>query len=198
MDLSRELPEAISLNWEDEEWIQPIDYEQLPFRCRLCHEYGHLRRNYPRDNLKTNQATPTPSIPVANDGFIPVKNKRRGKGGGKPLSRMGTLPHEKSQGNSFEALASLEEGEEERVMPMMEDQQEGLSKSPASKEAQQMEGVEEDEGEDMDLRELDLDAIEEECRKKGQGYVSRCQLELLQEAIIRTDAVECLGIDPDA
>ena len=27
MDLSRELPEAISLNWEDEEWIQPIDYE---------------------------------------------------------------------------------------------------------------------------------------------------------------------------
>ena len=47
-----------------------------------------------------------------------------------------------------------------------------------------MEGMEEDEGEDMDLGELDLDAIEEECRKKGQGYVSRCQLELLQEAII--------------
>ena len=42
-----------------------------------------------------------------------------------------------------------------------------------------MEGMEEDEGEDMDLGELDLDAIEEECRKKGQGYVSRRQLELL-------------------
>ena len=42
-----------------------------------------------------------------------------------------------------------------------------------------MEGTEEDEGEDMDLGELDLDAIEEECRNKGQGYVSRCQLELL-------------------
>ena len=27
LDLSKELPEAISLNWEDEEWIQPIDYE---------------------------------------------------------------------------------------------------------------------------------------------------------------------------
>ena len=47
-----------------------------------------------------------------------------------------------------------------------------------------MEGTEEDEGEDMDLVELDFDAIEEECRKKGQGYVSRHQLELLQEAII--------------
>lgn len=27
MDLSKELPEAIRLNWEDEEWIQPLDYE---------------------------------------------------------------------------------------------------------------------------------------------------------------------------
>ena len=31
LDLSKEFPEVISLNWEDEEWIQPIDYEQLPF-----------------------------------------------------------------------------------------------------------------------------------------------------------------------
>ena len=61
-----------------------------------------------------------------------------------------------------------------------------------------MEGVEEEEGEDMELGELDLDAIEEECRKKEQGYVSRRQLELLQEAIIKSGAVECLGIDPDA
>ena len=61
-----------------------------------------------------------------------------------------------------------------------------------------MEGAEEDEGEDMDLGELELDSIEEECRKKGQGYVLRHQLELLQEAIIRTGAVESLGIDLDA
>ena len=44
---------------------------------------------------------------------------------------------------------------------------------------QQMEGTEEEEGEDMELGELGLDAIEEECRKKGQGYVSRRHLELL-------------------
>ena len=61
-----------------------------------------------------------------------------------------------------------------------------------------MEGVEGDEGEDMDLGELDLDAIEEECRNKGQAYVSCRQLELLQEAVIQTGVVECLGIDPDA
>ena len=50
----------------------------------------------------------------------------------------------------------------------------------------------------MELGELDLEAIHEECGKKGQGYVSRRQIELLQEAIIRTGAHESLGIDPDA
>ena len=52
MDLSKDLPKAISLNWEDEEWIQNIDYEQLPFRCRICHEYGHFGRNCPKGALE--------------------------------------------------------------------------------------------------------------------------------------------------
>ena len=111
---------------------------------------------------------------------------------------MELIPKENRQGNSFEALGTLKEGEEVQAVPMVEDQQEGPSKSLVDEGAQQMEGSEEDEGEDMDLGELDLDAIEEECRKKGQGYVSRRQLELLQEAIIRTGAVESLGIGPDA
>ena len=55
----------------------------------------------------------------------------------------------------------------------------------------------EEEGDEMELGELDLDAIEEECGKKGQGYVSRRQIELLQEAIIRTGPHEILGIDRD-
>ena len=75
LDLSKELPEAINLKWEYEEWIQPIDYEKLPFRCRNCHEYGHLWRNCPK------------LIPVAGffdhrhegeadkDGFTQVKNR---------------------------------------------------------------------------------------------------------------------------
>ena len=69
MDLSRELPEAISLNWEDEEWIQPLDYEQLPFRCRLCHEYGHFGRNFPNTSLRPNPAAPV-SPPRGRHGWI--------------------------------------------------------------------------------------------------------------------------------
>jgi hypothetical protein len=47
MDISRELPEAISLEFKDEEWIQNIDYEEIFFRCRRCHEQGHLIREFP-------------------------------------------------------------------------------------------------------------------------------------------------------
>ena len=60
-----------------------------------------------------------------------------------------------------------------------------------------MEIMEEDEGEEMELGELDLDTIEEECGKKGKGYVPRKQIELLQEAIVRSGAHQELGIDPD-
>ena len=83
------------------------------------------------------------------------------------------------QGNSFKALGTIKEGEEVTATPMVKDQQESPTKVPMEEEAQQIIGTKEDEGEDMDLGELDLEAIEEECRKKGQGYVSRHDLELL-------------------
>ena len=42
-----------------------------------------------------------------------------------------------------------------------------------------MDVIVEEEGDEMELGELDLDAIEEECGKKGKGYVSRRQIKLL-------------------
>ena len=53
MDLSKALPEAIRLLWDDDEWIQNLDYEQVPFRCRRCHEYGHLFRECPLNHPKS-------------------------------------------------------------------------------------------------------------------------------------------------
>jgi hypothetical protein len=47
MDVSGALPESTSLESRDEEWIQRIDYDQIPFRCRRCHEHGHLFREFP-------------------------------------------------------------------------------------------------------------------------------------------------------
>ena len=44
MDVLRTLLEDISLEFRDEEWIQSIDYKNIPFRCRIFHEHGHLIR----------------------------------------------------------------------------------------------------------------------------------------------------------
>ena len=30
------------------EFYQKVDYEQLPFKCRKCHEYRHFVKNYPK------------------------------------------------------------------------------------------------------------------------------------------------------
>ena len=48
VDLEAGLPEAIKLTMENWYHFQKLDYEQLPFKCRGCHEYGHFIRNFPQ------------------------------------------------------------------------------------------------------------------------------------------------------
>jgi hypothetical protein len=47
MNISKALPGTVTLEYQDEEWAQTIDYEHIPFRCRKCHEHGHLFRDFP-------------------------------------------------------------------------------------------------------------------------------------------------------
>ena len=39
------LPEAINLTVADWTYVQELDYEQLPFKCRFCHGYGHFAKS---------------------------------------------------------------------------------------------------------------------------------------------------------
>jgi hypothetical protein len=48
VDLEAGLPEAIKLSVGSWSHFQKLDYEQLPFKCRLCHEHGHFQRNCPK------------------------------------------------------------------------------------------------------------------------------------------------------
>ena len=93
-----------------------------------------MGRNYPRDSLRSDPATPLPPKAMVEDGFTQVKNIRHGKGGGKTSTRMELMPKENRQGKSFKALGSLNEGEEVPAMPMVEDQQEGPIKAPVEEE----------------------------------------------------------------
>ena len=45
VDLEIGLHEAINLNVADWSHTQELDYEQIPFKCRFCHGYGHFARN---------------------------------------------------------------------------------------------------------------------------------------------------------
>jgi hypothetical protein len=50
VDLEVGLPEAIKINVGSWSHIQKLDYEQLSFKCRGCHEYGHFARYCPKKN----------------------------------------------------------------------------------------------------------------------------------------------------
>ncbi len=42
VDLGKGLPEAIKIKVDQWRHIQQLDYEQIPFKCKVCHEYGHF------------------------------------------------------------------------------------------------------------------------------------------------------------
>ena len=69
LDLSRPLPDVVEMCAGSHSWMQQLDYETLPFRCHLFHEYGHLLRTYPKAKSVEQQSSP-PSryIPGADKG----------------------------------------------------------------------------------------------------------------------------------
>jgi hypothetical protein len=72
MNISKALPGAVTLEYQDEDWQQTLDYEHIPFRCRRCHEHGHLYRDCPLIKQVT-KANDT----MQKDGFTTVTSKRR-------------------------------------------------------------------------------------------------------------------------
>ena len=62
--LGKGLPESITIKVDQWTHIQQLDYEQIPFKCKVCHEYGHfdnrcskLKENEMNENAETNEDT---------------------------------------------------------------------------------------------------------------------------------------------
>jgi hypothetical protein len=72
MNISKALPGSVTLEYQDEDWQQTLDYEHIPFRCRRCHEHGHLYRDCPL--IRT---AAKPDEPAQKDGFTTVAPKKR-------------------------------------------------------------------------------------------------------------------------
>jgi len=73
MDVSGALHEGVWLDYRDEEYFQALDYEHIPFRCRKCHEHGHLIRDCPL-NQKEAEEDKSQNNKAKND-FIKPKHR---------------------------------------------------------------------------------------------------------------------------
>jgi len=206
MNISKDLPEAINLSWEDEEWLQPLDYEHIPFRCRKCHTHGHLFRDCP---LNLPPAIPKVKDTKDNEGFTKVTNKRK-----VPKKMQNAEAAKKTNtSNSFEVLAKVpEEGNNQDPPEIQADiavnpkERHGVTDKGAAKGRSQGSNdnpedqeedetlMEEDEAGEIELGELDLDGIEAACADKGAGYVPFRQVQLLQEAILKLKHPPKLGV----
>lgn len=51
MNISKPLPGSLTLEYQDEVWIQTIDYKNIPFIYRKCHEHNHLFMDFPLNSL---------------------------------------------------------------------------------------------------------------------------------------------------
>jgi len=206
MNISKDLPEAINLSWEDEEWMQPLDYEHIPFRCRKCHTHGHLFRDCP---LNLPPETPKAKDTKDNEGFTKVTNKRKAP---KKLQNS-EVTRKINTSNSFDVLAKVpEEGNTQDPPEIQADmavatkdrqgspnegaakgRSQGSNDNPEVPEDEETH-MEEDEAGEIELGELDLDGIEAACADKGAGYVPFRQVQLLKEAILKLKPPPKLGV----
>lgn len=87
MDLSRSLPDEVILEVFNEEWVQTIDYEHIPFRC---HEHGHLFRDCPLSKVENKGKANTMKDTV---NFQKVVHRGMGaKGGQRNIKMKGNEP----------------------------------------------------------------------------------------------------------
>ena len=90
------------MTWEDKDWVKTLDYEQIPFCCQICHQYGHLFMDCPMNHPNT----ATGKEEETNDqGFIRVPSR---KGGGRKQENREV--HKKTMvSNKFEILEYIPE-----------------------------------------------------------------------------------------
>jgi hypothetical protein len=81
LNIAKPLSGSIILEYHDEDWTQTIDYEHISFRCRKCHEHGHLFRECP---LNAAHKEGNPEGGKDKDGFAQPAGKRRQGGRKKP------------------------------------------------------------------------------------------------------------------
>jgi hypothetical protein len=123
MDISKALPGSVTLEYQDEDWQQTLDYEHIPFHCRKCHEHGHLFRDCP-----LNVQAPKARDNKKKDNFTTVTGRKKN-----PPRKKNPDPGPKIlTKNSYEILNQLPEDEEIQDPHKAKHQEKGKSQATPS------------------------------------------------------------------
>ena len=77
VDLETGFLEAINLAVAEWSYTQELDYEQIPFKCRFCHGYGHFARNCKKKGEEDNANEKMSSRILFRKQEIPTQDPKR-------------------------------------------------------------------------------------------------------------------------
>lgn len=106
MKLGKALTDLVSLLHDDFEWIQPIDYEHVPFRCRKFHAHGHLFCDCP---LNASPKSTDHVEKLKSEGFTKAANRKK-HNKKPPNAPKNVIPSSAapSSSNCFDLLSNLD------------------------------------------------------------------------------------------
>lgn len=203
MDVSGALHEGLWLEYRDEDYFQAIDYKQISFHCRKCHEHCHLIKecslNKAAGENKENKGEKNKEV------FTRPKAKQRANK--KRQTKASTSHGNKS--NAFEVLEIETESEDNnkeqdtttisRPTTTPERNEPVANPSNISHQVQETtKGVEEDSEmftneiglEDMELSDMleqegmDLPNMVENWKKKGMEHISEEEVKRINDIFI--------------
>jgi len=209
-DISKPLPGSICLEHQDNDWIQTIDYEHIPFRCRKCHEHGHL---FGDCSLNVPPKVEKMVAEKNKDGFTQVQGKQRQYPYKKIVNTQAKAP---STSNSFVILnQTLENQEMEGVchdLPKVQEKETIHSIHPIIEKIVPVSGpnpVMEEKGtedggdieielDEKEIVRIDLVSLEEAYHKKGFLSLPLEQLpkvkKVYQDSTVGTTSRSVLGL----
>lgn len=118
MNIAEPLSEYIEVEYHDEIWQKPIDYEHIPFRCRRCHEYRHLFRQCPQNRegeatrILEEESRKAEGSDIGERGFKEVQRRQKPRSEGvRGQAKEKIIPTENQ--NKFQVLQDEEEETED-------------------------------------------------------------------------------------
>lgn len=113
MDLSSPLSAHISLQLDDLECTAPsgwsealVDYENLPFRCRQCQEYGHLIRECPQNHTPTTEDNVGKAFKNPSRPPVATESALKSTQIADPISSLNQRQHSKPANSHSHSLAN--------------------------------------------------------------------------------------------